>query len=245
MNDRLTVSVAMAAYNGEKYISKQIESILPQLKETDELVVSINPSVDSTEQIVREYQKKDNRIKIFTCTQKGVLANFENAIRCCKNAIVFLSDQDDVWQDNKIEKQLEFFKDSSVGGVCHECKYIDGFGNLMDVQPRIRENREINFWEIVKKNPVQGSTLAFRRELAKFFLPFPTKIPMHDSWIGIIIARFSKIIKISDCLVLYRQHEDQATSRKHKSFFLMLTDRMNLIRLYKDRIKNIVVMEKF
>ena len=228
MNDRLTVSVAMAAYNGEKYISKQIESILPQLRETDELVVSINPSVDSTEKIIREYQEEDDRIKIFTCSQKGVLANFENAIRCCKNAIIFLSDQDDVWKDDKIEKQLKFFNDSSVGGVCHGCIYIDGFGNLMDAQPRISKNREISFLEIVKKNPVQGSTLAFRRELAKFFLPFPTKIPMHDSWIGLWICKKSKLIYSNDALLLYRQHEESVTVRKHKKLKDMLIDRVKL-----------------
>lgn len=229
MKERMTVSVAMAAYNGEKYISEQIESILPQLKETDELVISINPSLDNTEKIVREYQQKDGRVKVFTCTQKGVLANFENAIRCCKNAIIFLSDQDDVWKNDKIEKQLEFFNDSSVGGVCHGCKYIDGLGNLMDVQPRIRENRQIDFWEIVKKNPVQGSTLAFRRELVPSFIPFPQNLPMHDSWIGLWICKMSKLIFVNEPLLLYRQHEGTVTVRKHKKLKNMMADRVKLL----------------
>lgn len=229
MKERLTVSVAMAAYNGGKYISQQIESILPQLKENDELVVSINPSVDDTEKIVREYQERDRRIKVFMCSQKGVLSNFENAIRCCRNAVVFLSDQDDVWKKDKIEKQLELFNDSSVGGVCHGCRYIDGYGKMMEMQPSVKKNREINFWEIVKKNPVQGSTLAFRRELATSFVPFPQKLPMHDSWIGLWICKTSKLIYFNEPLLLYRQHEGSVTVRKHKKLKNMMADRVKLL----------------
>ncbi len=235
----LKVSVAMAAYNGEKYITEQIESILPQLRDVDELVISINPSTDRTEEIVREYQHNDSRIKISICNIPGVLANFENAISQCRNDIIFLSDQDDIWVEDKVEKQLKMFSDPSIGGVCHGCKYIDGDGKLMGIQPVLVSNRVIKCWEIIKKNPVQGSTLAFRRELMKYFLPFPDGIPMHDSWIGIIIARFLKLEIISDRLVLYRQHEEQVTSRKHKPIVMMLTDRIKLYFLYKKRISNI------
>ena len=229
MNENLTISVAMAAYNGEKYISEQIESILPQLKENDELIISINPSSDKTEKIVRTYQENDRRIKVIECPKKGVLANFENAIKHCKNDIIFLSDQDDVWVNNKIESQLLYFNDSSVGGVCHGCKYIDCNGQLMNQQPAKKENHEIHFWEIVKRNPVQGSTLAFRRELADFFLPFPKGIPMHDSWIGLFICRKSKLIYLSAPLLLYRQHEGTVTVRVHKSVMNMLKDRIKII----------------
>lgn len=232
MKNEMTVSVAMAAYNGEKYISKQLDSILMQLKKNDELVISINPSTDETENVVRLYQKNDCRIRVILCEQKGVLANFENAIRHCKNDIIFLSDQDDVWRNDKIEKQLNFFTDSSIGGVCHGCRYIDCYGNMMDVQPSLKKNRMINFWDIIKKNPVQGSTLAFRRELATFFIPFPKNIPMHDSWIGLWICKKSNLIYCDDPLLFYRQHDGSVTVRKHKKLAEMLIDRTKLLLSY-------------
>lgn len=228
----LTVSVALAAYNGEKYIAEQITSILSQLKESDELVVSINPSTDRTEEIVREYKNNDSRIKMLICNTPGVLSNFENAIRQCKNSIIFLSDQDDIWVDDKIEKQLDLFNDAAIGGVCHGCKYIDDAGVLTEEQPVSRKNREIKFWEIIIKNPVQGSTLAFRRELIEYFLPFPDDIPMHDSWIGLWICKKSRLVFLNDQLLLYRQHEGTVTVRKHKGIKDMMLDRARLIYRY-------------
>ena len=215
----LTVSVALAAYNGEKFIAEQIDSILPQLKDTDELVISINPSSDRTEEIVKENKNRDKRIKVSICNTPGVLANFDNAIRQCKNDIVFLSDQDDVWDSRKVETQLMLFRDQSIGGVCHGCRYIDKHGDLIEAQPPLGSNRDIKFWEIIKKNPVQGSTLAFRRELKKYFLPFPADIPMHDSWMGLWICKKSRLLYLNEPLLLYRQHEGTVTVRKHKHFF--------------------------
>lgn len=228
----LTVSVAMAAYNGEKYIAQQIESILPQLKESDELVISVNPSTDRTAEIVKEYQNCDSRVKISINNMPGVLANFENAIRQCKNDIIFLSDQDDIWVSNKVEEQLKLFSDFSVGGICHGCRYIDGMGKLMVNQPGPGADREITFWEIIIKNPVQGSTLAFRRELMKYFLPFPSDIPMHDSWIGLWICKKSKLTFIHAPLLLYRQHDGSVTVRKHKGLKDMILERERLLHRY-------------
>ena len=238
MND-ISFSVAMAAFNGEKYIAEQIESILPQLRESDELVVSINPSTDRTKDIVEWYRNKDHRIQISICNTPGVLANFENAIRQCKNEIIFLSDQDDVWAKEKVEKQLKKFGDASIGGVCHGCKYIDGEGYLMEIQPEQGLNREIKFWEILKKNPVQGSTLAFRKELTNYFLPFPKDIPMHDSWIGLWICSKSELIYMNDPLLLYRQHEGTVTTRKHKSIRNMAIERLHLLQNYVKQTKKV------
>ena len=212
----MTVSVALAAYNGERYIAEQVDSILNQLNENDELIISVNPSNDRTEDIIRDYQLKDKRVKVVICSRKGVLANFENAIRLCSNDIIFLSDQDDIWSSNKIELQLQLFKDTYVGGVCHGCRYIDDSGKPTDEQPRTGKNRRITFWEIIRKNPVQGSTLAFRRELTNYFLPFPIDIPMHDSWIGLCIVKHSNLVYINDQLLFYRQHEGTVTNRHHR-----------------------------
>lgn len=226
----MTVSVAMAAYNGEKYIAEQIDSILPQLKDTDELVISLNLSTDRTEEIIRRYT--DSRIKVVNCNKHGVLQNFENAIRNCSNDIIFLSDQDDIWVENKIETQLMYFEDSSVGGVCHGCRYIDDEGQLMDTQPVQGSNRDIRFIDILRKNPVQGSALAFRSELRELFLPFPRNIPMHDSWIGLCICKKSRLVYLCEHLLMYRQHEGTVTVREHQKIIKMVRDRISLITSY-------------
>jgi len=105
----------MATYNGAKYIKEQIDSILPQLKENDELIISDDGSIDETIEIIKGF--KDSRIKLFhnnKCKTKkshiAVAKNFENALMKVSEDIIFLSDQDDIWMPNKISKTLSYFE---------------------------------------------------------------------------------------------------------------------------------------
>ena len=107
-----SVSVAMASYNGEKYIKEQLESILKQLKDTDEVIISLDPSTDATEQVIASL--KDKRIQVISGPGKGVKKNFENAIIHCKNDIIFLSDQDDIWLDGKQNADSNIFYRNTV-----------------------------------------------------------------------------------------------------------------------------------
>lgn len=90
MCDRsFSVSVAMAAYNGSNYIGEQIKTILPQLKEEDELIISLDPSSDDTERIIQEISKTDRRIKLIHGKGQGLVRNFDNAIKHCKMILYF------------------------------------------------------------------------------------------------------------------------------------------------------------
>ena len=99
----MKISVALAAYKGEQYISEQIDSILSQLGENDELIISDDYPGGKTREIVLGYQSKDKRIRYIEGEGKGVVKNFENALRVCTGDVIFLSDQDDVWMPDKVE----------------------------------------------------------------------------------------------------------------------------------------------
>ena len=93
----------MATYNGSRYIKEQIDSILSQLSALDELIISDDHSTDSTYKIIKSYN--DNRIKFYLNElEKGVTHNFENALLHSKGDTIFLADQDDVWNKEKIQK---------------------------------------------------------------------------------------------------------------------------------------------
>lgn len=236
------VSVAMAAYNGEKFIRAQIDSVLDQLAKNDELIISCNPSSDNTEEIIKEYVAKDDRVKLFMCDKKGVLNNFENAIRKCSNEIIFLCDQDDVWFDDKISVVKKYFIKSEVGAVVHGCILTDmELNRFMTHSDETRKKAVITIspLSIVIKNRVQGSCMAFRRRYLKYILPFPKAIPMHDSWIGIIISTLDNVIMINKPLMYYRQHDNNVTSRHHKRLGAMLKDRIYLVICYIRRIVEI------
>lgn len=121
----IRVSVAMATYNGEKYIKEQIESILINLKENDELIISDDDSNDNTKIILEEFLKKDKRIKIFDGPKKGVKQNFANAIEKCQGEYIFLSDQDDIWNNDKVEKILKVFDKEKCTLVIHNSEIVN------------------------------------------------------------------------------------------------------------------------
>ena len=91
----MKISVCIATFNGEKFIQEQIQSILPQLGEDDEIVVSDDGSTDRTMEILELF--KDKRIRLLVNEGKhGFIWNFENALRKAKGDVIFLCDQDDI-----------------------------------------------------------------------------------------------------------------------------------------------------
>lgn len=134
------VSVAMAVYNGEKYLKEQLDSILPQLSFNDELVISYNESTDNTWGIISGYASADSRIKIIKCKEKGIKANFNSAITNCSGDYIFLSDQDDVWLEGKVSAVLDVFNKTGAAVVVHDCIITDK--NLMQTGRTLFKERK-------------------------------------------------------------------------------------------------------
>ena len=226
---REKVSVAMAAYNGEKFIKEQVQSILDNLTEGDELVVSDDGSADATKEILLSF--KDDRIKIFDGPKKGVKTNFENAIKNCNNRYIFLCDQDDIWDSEKVEKVMKVFKENNCPVCVHNCELIkeDG-GKLLDSYFEYR-NSGAGFFKNIMKNSYMGCCMAFDALMLKDkILPIPENIEMHDQWIGVIGDKIGKKVCIEDKLIKYIRHEDNASECfNHYGFFKMLRNRINLI----------------
>ena len=229
-------SVALAAYNGEKYIREQMVSILSQLNQGDELVVSINPGSDHTEDIVRNMAAKDERIHVYTCHTPGVLANFDSALSHCHNDIIFLSDQDDVWMNDKVSTVMPCFDDPKVILAEHDCVDTDETltRNLGSLFARRHPGRGI--MRNLIYNGYQGSCMAFRRELLDTALPLPGDIAMHDQWIGLLAEHEGKVIFLKKKLIFYRRHDDARTGERlplpKKNAYMKI-----MLRHYQERIR--------
>ena len=221
----IRVSVAMATYNGEKYIKEQINSILKNLKQDDELVISDDGSKDDTIRIIQEYQKEDRRVKLFEGPKKGVKQNFANAIEKSNGEYIFLADQDDVWNDNKVKKVLKVFEEKDVTLVIHNCEIVNE--NLEKTDKTFFEFRNSgkgiikNIW----KNTYIGCCIAFRASMKDKILPIPNDIEMHDQWIGIINEKYGKSYFLDECLIKYRRHGDNVSKMKHYGLGKMIRNR--------------------
>lgn len=228
---RKSVSVAMAACNGERFIEEQLRSILDQLEEKDEIVISLDPSTDRTKEIIETM--KDKRIRVIDGPGKGLINNFENAIKYTKNEIIFLSDQDDVWQPQKVSKMLNALDDSLL--VMHDCCVADEKLNIVDPSMFSLRKPSLSFGRNIIKNTMMGCCMAFRKELKKDILPFPDHIPMHDQWIGLVALKHGRVELIEAPLLLYRRHGSNESSMDHASFGQMLRWRIDLLKALKKR----------
>lgn len=223
------VSVAMATYNGEKYIKQQLETILENLEINDEIIISDDNSTDSTIKIIESF--KDNRIKIYKGPCLGVKQNFANAINFCKGDYIFLSDQDDIWIEGKVEKIVNYFENNQVDVIQHDCNIVNS--ELEEMNPSYFEFRKCK--NGILKNIIKGSYLgccmAFKKELKEYILPIPNDIDMHDQWIGLIGEIKGNFMFVNEKLIKYRRHENnESNCFKHHPLKIMIKDRINLIR---------------
>lgn len=235
MDSNIRVSVAMATYNGEKYIKEQIDSIMTNLKENDELIISDDGSKDSTREIIEEYIKDDNRIKLIDGPKNSVKQNFANAISNCSGEYIFLADQDDIWENNKVELVLNCFEQEKCTLVIHDNQVINE--NEEVVIPSFFEYRNSgrgkfkNIW----KNTYIGCCMAFKSEIKKDILPIPNNIEMHDQWIGIVNEYVGKSVFLNEKLIRYRRHGGNVSQMKHYGIGKMIKNRITLIEMLTRR----------
>lgn len=217
------ISVCIATYNGEKYIKKQISSILSQLSDSDEVIVSDDGSLDSTIDIVRSI--KDDRIKIYIHEKKVAYCsckahrlttfNFENALRYARGNFIFLADQDDIWENNKVEICLKALESYDL--IMTNYSIIDENDHL--IMASYYEAKPISSLLInVVKMPFHGCCMAFKKQLLSKALPFPKELILHDNWIGFIALLNKYKVGYIDIPVLkYRRHFNNVSALKGKS----------------------------
>ena len=222
------ISVAMATFNGEKYIKEQLESILCQLTKEDEIIISDDGSKDNTIKIIKSL--KDKRIKIINGPQNGVKQNFANAISSCNGKYIFLADQDDIWKDKKVEKVLHAFEKEKCLCVVHDAKVFDSDSNeiIMDSFYEFRNSKSGIIKNIIKNSYI-GCCMAFDSCIKNKILPIPNDIEMHDQWIGIMCEKYGKSIFSNDQLVLYRRHGNNVSDMKHYPLMKMVMNRLIFI----------------
>ena len=213
------VSVCIATFNGEKFITKQLDSILCQISEDDEIIISDDSSCDNTINLIKSYN--DPRIKLWEGNVfRNPIFNFENAIKKSSGDFIFLSDQDDIWIDNKVSIMLNELKHSDL--VISDAYITDGKDKIISSSFYKVNKSKIGILSNLLNNSYLGCTMAFKSNFKQIILPFPKLIPMHDIWIGNIISLKGKVRFINDKLIQYRRHGGNASPTGEKSKYSIL-----------------------
>lgn len=234
------ISVALCTFQGERFIEKQIQSLLDQTRVPDEIVLCDDGSQDRTLEIVESLQKKTPiPIAIYKNPERlGSTKNFEKAIRICKGDLIFLSDQDDWWYPEKIE-QIEsiFAANPSLLCVFSDAELVDEDLNTLkttmwtilqfDEITKSRFLKSEAFEVLLRYNVVTGATMAISASSREKILPIP-KEWVHDAWIALILAYNLNISFIERPLIKYRQHSSQQLGSGDWGFFAQIQRTLNL-----------------
>ena len=199
----MNVSVALATFNGEKFLKEQLDSILPQLGPDDEIIASDDGSRDGTMELLARYTD-DPRITLCRNPGKGLVSNFENALKQCRNEIVFLCDQDDIWLAHKVQTVRNRLMTSGKKLVLHNALLFPSTEH-QEKKMLIQHMYHGIFLNIIK-SCYWGCCMAFTKELLDRALPFPPSIPTHDPWIGLIAEQRKETFFLNEPLILHRRH---------------------------------------
>ena len=125
------ISVAVTTYNGEKYIEEQLQSICEQTLSVDEIIIVDDCSTDNTVDIVENFILRNEEKRIHLLVNKknlGYTKNFYKAISMTHGDYIFLSDQDDIWKTNKVERMIDVMRTTDSDILCSAFDIIDEKG---------------------------------------------------------------------------------------------------------------------
>lgn len=238
MDNRPRISVVMAVYNGKSYLPEQLDSILRQLRDTDELLVLDDGSEDGSRELLRAYAQKWKQIRLYLNDKRmGPVQNFGQGLAMAAGDVIFLSDQDDIWQPEKAETVCRAMKAGAKPQlVLHNAQFMDAQGKKLNKTLFQWRGVRIGFWKNWLKNSYMGCCMALNRPMAQKVLPIPNQIPMHDQWIGLLAEHYGTVTLLDQCLIGYRRHGGNATQEGHSSVMRMMAWRLQILIQFAKRV---------
>jgi glycosyltransferase involved in cell wall biosynthesis len=218
------VSVALCTYNGEAFLSAQLASIVSQTQPPDEVVICDDRSTDSTQRLLAEFSASAPfpvTIQVNTLNL-GVAKNFAEAISRCSHEHIALSDQDDVWQPQRLERlSATLDQNPQAAFVFSNARVVDASQGscgytLWDAYsvPKSIRGRNASLYDSVLKRPVvTGATMMFRRRFVPLLLPIGDGW-LHDEWITLLLLMVSDGLGVDELLIDYRRHHNQLVGAK-------------------------------
>ena len=214
------IDILMATYNGEKYLAEQLDSIINQTYHNWNLLIRDDNSTDRTLEIIQDYQKKDNRIKLLKDNKGnlGIVKNFEELLKNSESEFIMFSDQDDIWVENKLDMYLKMIeKIKNKGFMIHSDAILFDKNKSNILKDTFISKKAINkgLENVFFNYFVQGATILISKEIKNFILPFPKEVYLHDRYIHLISELFFERIFVNKALIYYRQHGDNQIGAKN------------------------------
>jgi glycosyltransferase involved in cell wall biosynthesis len=238
----MRTSIALATYQGARFLQQQLESYLVQTRPPDELCISDDGSTDETLDVIRAFTARAAfPVRLLLNTEHGgVNKNFENATLHCTGDVILFSDQDDVWLPSHIERLVApMEEDPRITAVASDSQFVDetleyvgGTQAQSDRFPDSLRDRTMRLQGnqlklILRQHLATGHGMAFRRSLLPLLVPF-TRTFLFDEWVLVLSATAGFITYVPEALTLHRQHRTQTVGARNKDLQLWAAQSKNV-----------------
>lgn len=212
-NNESLVSIITPTYNSEKFLDDSIKSVLGQSYTNWEMIIIDDFSEDNTQDVVKKYSDNDFRIKYFRLSKNcGAAVSRNEAIKRATGDFIAFLDSDDIWQKDKLKKQIEFMKNNNYAFTCTAYSQIDVDGN--DLNKLFSVKKKANYNDILLSNPVGNSTVIYNKKyIGKIVIPDIRKRNDDALWLKILKVE-KYIYGLPEVLVKYRVRRDSISSNK-------------------------------
>jgi glycosyltransferase involved in cell wall biosynthesis len=240
-NNKPTVAVVVATYNGSAYLQAQLESIVQQTHKPSQIIIVDDASVDDTIAIAHAFAAHHPEVMVVQNEIRlGYIKNFEKGMLLANASYVALSDQDDIWIPHKLETLLANIGDQML--AYSDSELIDANGQLLNQKMSSIKN------QLAYHTPIMyaigawapGHAMLFKKELIDKAAPFPTLVT-HDFWLGFVATCYSTVVYVNEPLVHYRQHTQNAIgadTKKNKTASLTMAQKKQNARARMELLYN-------
>lgn len=243
------ISIAMATYNGARFLREQLDSLYSQTQVPDEIVVCDDGSTDGTIEILKEYHESHGLIYYVNEKNVGVNVNFVNVFAKCTGDYVFICDQDDIWFPNKIEKHYEVIRntDQTIPIVVSSSRTDVDANGVAIAKPIVKKYCESWTDTLISTSNSQGCTMLMNRCLVNKVIELhkttaESREMMYDVLVSATAAACGKKINTGIPLMYYRHHDANVIDKfraKKKTF----ADKVKEMPLYYPFLMNYRIKE--
>jgi hypothetical protein len=225
----LRVGVALATFNGERFLPAQLQSLLHQTRAADEIVAVDDASIDGSVGLLERFaDRSQSRTEVLRLSEnRGVTNAFTEAIRACKSELILLCDQDDVWHPSKIERYAaEVESSKEIGLVVSDSSLIDDQGvrvadsfwrwgrlSRRDQRALTRGNA---FRALLRHPALSGHSIGFRASLRESIFPVPPTWT-YDAWLSLVVSAQAPIRLLNSPMAAHRLHSGQTIGDSRES----------------------------
>ena len=211
------ISVVLCTYNGAKYIEAQLASIIAQTYAVAEIIVVDDVSSDDTMAVVERAAARDSRISLSQNNFNiGFTSNFESALQMAKHDYIAISDQDDIWHHQKIEKMMAAFEPDAAAIYCDSVRFTKDIPIHPIKNKSSRHVAGTNVRKLALYNTVSGHALIIRKSLLEQALPIPNAV-YYDWWLALQAVTSGGLQYLDEILGYQRAHDTNVTITKNSS----------------------------